>query len=430
MVPLFSNTTPAKTTSWKVVLPFYGYAAVSFLAATVLLFFASDHFTQHYFEPPTLAVTHAMALGWGTMIILGASHQLVPVIVEGKLYSEKLAALSFLLAAIGIPLLVYGFYVFDIGIPIRWGGSLVVGAILLFVVNLGKSMSKSQSQNVHAAFVFTASIWLLLTVSLGLTLAFNFGEVIMPEGSMHYLPLHASLGMIGWFLMLVIGVGARLIPMFLISKYEHPRLLWWVYYLINGALVSFFLIFYLSGSPDWYFLPLGALLVAVVLFLYYCRKAFQQRLRKKVDPQMRLSLFSAAMIALPILILAGIILGISKVGSVFMPLVLCYGFLVFFGWLTALILGMTFKTLPFIVWNKVYHLKSAQANTPSPKELFSQHLFKAMSGCYILGVIVFCTGIVGHSLVVLKIGAVLLIITAFLYTWNVIKILGHKPSQE
>ena len=69
-----AKTDLIKNTSHKVVLPFYIYGALSFLAATILLVFSTPAFTQHYFHPHTLAITHAMALGWGTMIILGASH--------------------------------------------------------------------------------------------------------------------------------------------------------------------------------------------------------------------------------------------------------------------------------------------------------------------------------------------------------------------
>lgn len=103
--------TPVKPTTHKIVLPFYIYASIAFLASTVLLVFSSSAFSQHYFHPPILAITHAMALGWGTMIILGASHQLVPVLIEAKLFSNGLAYLSFILASLGIPLLVYAFYV-------------------------------------------------------------------------------------------------------------------------------------------------------------------------------------------------------------------------------------------------------------------------------------------------------------------------------
>ncbi|HQW72175.1 MAG TPA: hypothetical protein PKZ91_10165, partial [Saprospiraceae bacterium] len=115
-----------KNTSYKVVLPFYVYAACSFLVATIFLLTSTEAFTGHYFHPHILAITHTMALGWGTMIILGASHQLVPVLIESKLYSNILAYISFILAAIGIPLLVYGFYVFDMRWPAQWGGWLVV----------------------------------------------------------------------------------------------------------------------------------------------------------------------------------------------------------------------------------------------------------------------------------------------------------------
>src|SRR5690606_31345927 len=90
------TNSPIKNTSYKVVLPFYGYAALSFLIATILILTNTSAFTKHYFNPQTLAITHTMALGWGTMIILGASHQLFPVMIEGKLHSNLLAYLSFI----------------------------------------------------------------------------------------------------------------------------------------------------------------------------------------------------------------------------------------------------------------------------------------------------------------------------------------------
>src|SRR5690606_21655962 len=150
-------------TSHKVVIPFYIYAAISFLAATLLLGFSTPAFSQHYFHPHTLAITHIMALGWGTLLLLGASHPLVPVLIERKLYSDTLAFLSFLLAATGIPLLIYSFYVFNIGWPARWGGILVNAAILVYLVNLALSMSMAKQENVQSVFVFTAACWLLVT---------------------------------------------------------------------------------------------------------------------------------------------------------------------------------------------------------------------------------------------------------------------------
>src|SRR5687768_3249374 len=112
---MFANTSPSlvKNTTPDVVIPFYIYAALSFLIATIMLLVSTNAFTQHYFHPSTLAITHTMALGWGTMIILGASHQLLPVLIEARLFSNSLAHLSFAFAGVGIPLLVYAFFNFQ-----------------------------------------------------------------------------------------------------------------------------------------------------------------------------------------------------------------------------------------------------------------------------------------------------------------------------
>ncbi|MDB5208264.1 MAG: cytochrome oxidase subunit, partial [Flavisolibacter sp.] len=189
-----NDTSLVKNTTHKVVLPFYLYAALSLLAATILLFFSTNAFTQHYFHPHTLAITHTMALGWGTMIILGASHQLVPVLIEARLFSNLLAYLSFVFAGVGIPLLVYAFFNFQFNWPALLGGGLINAAIICFLVNLAISISKSKAENVHAVFVFTAAIWLLITTLIGLLLAFNFTQSILPNDSLHYLSLHAHIG--------------------------------------------------------------------------------------------------------------------------------------------------------------------------------------------------------------------------------------------
>src|SRR5690606_40166113 len=107
-----------KTTNYRVVLPFYIYASLGFLLGTILLWFGTEAVEAHHFHPKTLAITHTMALAWGTMMIFGASHQLLPVMVEGKLASDVLAYLTFGFSAVGIPILVYGFFILDMGLPL------------------------------------------------------------------------------------------------------------------------------------------------------------------------------------------------------------------------------------------------------------------------------------------------------------------------
>ena len=422
------NDDLVKNTTYKVVLPFYGYAAISFLFATILLFFSASAFMQHYFNPNTLAITHCMALGWGTMMILGASHQLVPVLIEGKLYSNTLAYTSFVFGAIGIPLLIYGFYFFNLGWPAQSGGILINAAVITYLLNLAVSTVKSKKENVHAVFIFTASLWLLLTTLLGLLLLYNFTAIILPKDSLHYLSLHAHIGIIGWFLLLVMGVGSRLIPMFLISKYNNTKLLWVIYGLVNGSLLSFILSFLFLNTTAFYFIPVTAMLLVLLLFVYYCYSCYKQRIRKKVDEQMKITLTSVMMLLIPLIFLI-IIIASLLLGTVNTKMVLLYGFVIFFGWITAIIFGMTFKTLPFIIWNKVYHLHAGLGKTPNPKDLFSSKIFIAMCFIYLFGFALFISGIYFAKIIILQAAAALLIVTALLYNWNVFKMFFHKSSK-
>lgn len=426
--PLGGNV--ARTTSHKVVIPFYAYGAVAFLVAAVLLLISNGAFTGHWFQPHLLAITHLMALGWATMIILGASHQLVPVLIENDLYSNKLAYTSFALAAAGIPLLVYGFFVFNLGWPAQLGGSLVVCAVLAFVANIAISISKSKRENVHAVFFFTATVWLLLTVLFGLALLFNFTTSVFTRNSVYYLTLHAHLGVVGWFLLLVLGVGSRLIPMFLISKYKNPPLLWSIFILVNTALILFGIFFLYHFATGLNYLPAALVFVALLLFAHYCRMAYVERIRKNVDDQMKVSLLAVALLLLPVLVLLALIAVLLVSAGQATNVVLLYGFTIFFGWLTAIILGMTFKTLPFIVWNKVYRHRAALGKMPSPKDLFSHPVYKAMGVAYLLGFVLFGAGILLAAPPLLKTGATVLLAAAVLYNWNVLKLLTHKPFRK
>jgi len=423
------NNNLVKNTSHKVVLPFYLYAAISFLAATILLFLSTSALNQHYFNPEILAITHIMALGWGTMMILGASHQLVPVLIEGKLFSNILAHFSFITAAIGIPLLAYGFYVFNMGWPAQWGAILINTAILSYLGNLTLSMIKRKKVNVHATFVLTAALWLFVTTLVGLLLVYNFSDPILPTNSLHYLSLHAHLGIIGWFLLLVIGVGSRLIPMFLISKYSNTKLLWLIFGSINTGLVTFIIFFLYVPQKSFYLISFASILFGIGSFGYYCYHSFKQRIRKKVDEIMKISLLSVIMMLLPVILLFIIIVWLL-INSINPQLVLVYGFVIFFGWITAIILGMTFKTLPFIVWNKVYHLQAGLGKTPNPKDMFSSKIFSLMSVAYLAGFILFIVGIYLANNLLVKLASFLLLLAALFYNWNVLKIFSHKSVKS
>jgi len=305
-------------------------------------------------------------------------------------------------------------------------GILINVAILIYLVNLVISLSKSKQENVHAVFVLTAVCWLFITTAAGLILVLNFQHPLLSKESLSYLPLHAHLGIIGWFLLMILGVGSRLIPMFLISKYVNQKVLWLIYALINAGLLGFAgLSIFFRGSS--FLLPVALVAAAILLFGYYIYQSYKQRIRRQVDKPMQVSLLSIIITVVPLVVLI-LIMACSMVIKDNTSLVLSYGFTIFFGWITAIILGMTFKTLPFIIWNKIYHEKAGKGKTPDPKELFNSKIFSAMAIIYIAGFLLFTIGIVFSYIPLLRSSALILLAAAILYNLNVFKIIHHNPA--
>jgi len=415
-----------QTTTHKVVIPFYAYAALSILVGLLMLFLNLEIFDNHHFFSKTLAITHIMALGWGSMIIFGASYQLLPVIIASKLYSNNLAYLSFIFSAIGIPILITGFYIFDTKNLLLLGGILINIGVIFYLFNVVFSIYKSKKTEVRIWFMLTSSVWLFSTTFFGLILVLNFHHTILVESSLSYLNLHAHMGIVGWFLLMILGVGSRLIPMFLISQHQDNKALWKIFILVNSGLVSYLLIqiFKIHYTANYFSILL--ILIGFYLFGQFCYRAYRGRIRKKIDFPMRLSLISVVQMILPLIVLL-IVLLIFPIQQ--QRLSLLYGFCIFFGWITSMIFGMTFKTLPFIIWNSVYHKKTHQGKTPAPKDLFDEEVYRAMMISYIIGFGLSILGIILEFYSLIWMGVFSLLISAILYVFNSIKIMFHKQQK-
>ena len=234
------------------------------------------------------------------------------------------------------------------------------------------------------------------------------------------------MGIIGWFLLMIFGVGSRLIPMFLISQHQDSKALWKIFILVNSSLVSYLLIqtFKIHYTANYFSILL--ILLGFYFFGQFCYRAYRGRIRKKIDFPMKLSLISVVQMILPLIILL-IVLLIFPIQQ--QRLSLLYGFCIFFGWITSMIFGMTFKTLPFIIWNSVYHNKTHQSKTPAPKDLFDEKVYRAMMISYIIGFGLSILGIILEFYTLILIGVFSLLISAMFYVFNSMKIMFHKQQK-
>jgi hypothetical protein len=413
---------------YRIVVTHYLVAALCFFALPVMMLFSVPAFTGHYFHPQLLAITHMAALGWATMMIFGASYQLIPVVLETELYSRKLAWISFALFLPGMLALVYSFWVFIPGIHMQCGALLLLTAFILFTINVYLTAKSKKQQTIQEDFIFSACLCLCFTAALGTAIVFNFTIPIFPQDQLHFLKIHAHLGIIGWFLLMTIGVSSKLVPMFLVSSYQKTKLLSFSYYLIVSALVLFLVDAYFSGiSYRTYIIALMGV-AGVCCYLFFILKCMLTRMRRKIDVPMMSTFFSFILLTAAIIIIPFIIYFHLKNNPLSARYTMVYGILLLMGWITALILGQTFKTLPFIVWVKHYERLTGKVKTPMPADLFKNSLLKIQSAGFVIFCITFVPGCFYLSQPLLYTGIISLLITSSAYLVNIFIVLFHKTK--
>ena len=416
----------------SVVLPHYAFGAIAFIIASVMLFFTADDLTLTTFGPKILSTTHVVILGWVTIIIYGALYQLIPVVMEVKLFNENLAYGSFVSIVIGLVLMAYGFWNTYIAptIFIEAGGTLVILSVLLFVINAVGSALKSTNKGIENKFIVTSIVWLFLTVLLGITIILNPILQWIPRSNIDLLKIHLSFGLIGWFLMLVIGVSSTLLPMFFIAHKLNKKFLNTSYILLNLGLILFATALYFKLST---IITLGfaiLIIAGVLFFVRYNYDAYKKRLRRNLDIGMKLSVFAFPLLFLSLLFGALSVLNIEPISKFSTQFSLGFGVSLILGFFTSLILGQMYKTLPFIVWLQKYQDKVGKFKIPLPNDLYSEKLADYHYYTFAVAITSLLIGVLFSIAIIIQISAVVFFITASLFAINTFKIIMHKEKVE
>lgn len=414
---------PGSGTQPGVVIPFYVTGAVAFTVLCVLLLFSAESLTGHYFNPHLLSIVHTAALGWGTMIIFGAAYQLIPVISERELYSPPLALFTWYTLTAGTILLIYSFWDFTAGNLMIGGASLLVISILGYSINVVKTVRSHKRDAIVWLFLLSSSLWLLFTAVVGLLLAINLAHPFFERNHLEILKLHAHAGLAGWFLQLIVGVSARLVPMFLLGKSQKDRFLHVAFVLQNAGLILFL--------ADGYFVqivPIRVVFYALLLtagvacWLYYIYDTLRNRMRKKIDDQMKHTLTSFGFLAGALLLLPLVVHQQDH------RWVMLYGSLLFMGWITGILLGKTFKTLPFIVWNMHYKDLTGKQSVPVPGRLYHEPLIQWQYRIFLTALGILIGGIISQLTWLIKVAAGIWVVLSLVYLYNVLRVVLHNQK--
>jgi len=299
------------------------------------------------------------------------------------------------------------------------GGSLVFLAAVLYSVNVWKTARSCDRYAIAKCFILSSSLWFLLTIGIGLLLAVNLAFPFFDKSHLEILKLHAHAGLAGWFLQLITGVSIKLVPMFLLGKSQKDKLLRAALILQNAGLILFLTDGYFFGISIRTLLYAALLIAGIICWMLYIADVYRRRVKKKTDMAMKHVPLSFIFLIISLLLVPVVF---YKGGTA----AVVYGTCIFMGWITALILGKTFKTLPFIVWNSHYKNLNGKVKIPLPKDLYSFTLLKYQYWLYIISMPLLLIGLVFTSLIIIRVSLFIWTVMAIIYLQNVLKILFHQ----
>ena len=376
----------------------FAVAAFAFALA-----YAPSFLDPVFLTPRLLTITHLTALGWLTMVAMGALYQFVPVVLDVPIFSERLGKLQFYLYLAGVVGLAY-----EMGSgrmqAVAWPAALLVLAIGVFLYNMVRTLTQVQRWPLTGWYIVAALASLGLVVTAGFVLALNLILGFLPLSQLAFVEAHAHLAALGWLGMLVIGVSYKLTPMFALSHpFDEWRLGKPIFILLAIAVAGLFISLLLRlGTPALLGCALAAA-SAAGLYAWDYATMLRVRRRRPIDLTQRHNI--AGVCCLLLAVLLGLALVVTPGdAAIHARLRLAYTVMALGGWIGLTTLGQLYKIVPFLVWTHRFAPRMGRERVPLLKDMYPLPLAAAGFVALGAGLVVATGGILTGWLPVVQAG--------------------------
>lgn len=372
------------------------------VAAAALLPVIAPHLAAgRFLHPHVVAVAHLITLGWLTLSIMGALCQLFPVALGTPLFSVRIATVALAMFVPGVALFVIGLLAGRTTIAI--GAAVVFAlALLLFVYNGYRTLFRARDRDLTWWTLAAAFGFLVATVAFGASLAVNLRSAHLGEGRMVALAVHVHVAVAGWVGLVIMAVGRRLLPMFLLSHGATDRALR-IATMASAAGAGLLSLFHRAMTPTLFAAAAVLLMIGFGAFLVQLTSYLRTRHRPQLDAGLRLAL--AGMLLVTVAVAMGALLLVTPGTQPKLPT--AYG-VALLGGLLLFVAGHYYKILPFLLWNHRFAPHAGKRPLPKIADLYDMRIANIAMACSVSGVVGVMVGVLLGS-TPLAVGAALLL---------------------
>ena len=356
------NVSPNFSPKIELMKPYFFLSAGFYFLSMLWLFFMNP--LSDFTDFTLIGWVHLYMIGFVMMAFFSAMSQLGPIVIESAHYNVQIFKYLWVLLTLGLVLLLIGFYK-DITF-LLYGGSFILMAMLIYAVEFLQTLRKSKRKTAITKAMSMSNISLIIGISTGLVMAMGFNNklAINPED---FLKMHTFGLIVGFVILLIMGISLVLIPMFGFSKRisdnEFKSSFYTLTLGVTFMLLSPFFLPTIFENLSYFFT-----IIAISLFFYQLFKMTESRKRIVHD------IWAKSMYVAYSSFLFAFIILITYLLSENSAMLRVGMWLLFIGFFGFVIMGNFYKIIPFLVWFHIYSPLIETQSVPMLHELLPNRL--------------------------------------------------------
>lgn len=408
------NISPNFSPPIALMKPYFTLSGLFYVLSMIGLFFLDPLTSLNDFA--LIGWVHLYMLGFVMMAIFAAMAQLSPIVIETQHYSVKIFNYLWYFLVAGLILMLVGFYV-NVSY-LLYGGVLVFISMLIYAIEFLLTLKNAKRKTSITKAMWMSNFFLLLGIITGLVMAaaFNGFIDINPDDILN---IHTFGLLVGFIILLIMGISIILIPMFGSSSRISDNEFTNSFYTVAVGVVMMMLspFFYTSLLEN---ISYTIVSIAILLYFYQLYKMTSSRKRITHDIWAKHMYLAFSSFILAFLLLISFIFTDDA-------LTLKLGmYIMFIGFFGFVILGNFYKIIPFLVWFHIYSPLIEEQAVPMLHELIPKRLATLQFFYSALGFILSTLGMLLNNSTLYMGGTVLLIVGGIIFFIIINKILNAK----
>ena len=405
------NVSPSFSPPISLMKPYFLLSGFFYFLSMFWLFFIDPFADLKDFH--LIGWVHLYMLGFIMMAIFSAMAQLGPIVVETNHYNVNIFKYLFLFLTTGLILMLVGFYINTSFL--LYGGFLVLIAMSIYAIEFLLTLKNAKRSTSITKAMKMSNFFLLTGIITGLVMAAAFNGLINIDPH-SILNIHTFGLVVGFVILLIMGISIILLPMFGSSKRISDNEFSNSFISISiGVLIMMISPFIFTKITENIAYAVTA--ISIILYFYQLYKMTSSRKRVEHD------IWARSMYVAFISFIISFILLLSYLfnqNEIFLRVGMWIMFIGFFGFV---IIGNFYKIIPFLVWFHIYSPLIEERAVPMLHELLPKKLANLQFFYGVTGLIISSIGLIFQDARLFSGGILLLSISGFIFLITINKTL-------